>query len=807
MEIVDSNRLGLGSLSLDQQTLDSLNKFYKEDEPLTFPSPHFLGLGVGLLKVSSEDSSFRLHFEAVLKSCKRDCFLDDLSYAHYVIGTDLLLKEGYQGFFSDLNNQSNFILSLGRAVYNKCKLNKGINSELVAQKTKIKAKDFKELAEFLQVRVLVIQPLEEKVKSYNSSLEASVHFLMTPSYLTYLCKYPSLPEAEYNSKLFCKLYYTNSLQFRIDYLKNKADCLDQKNTQLQRQNSQLSKICMKVIKANINSMDPGKLKKITEDLKKFSSNSRHLEQLERFLEIRKCDYCLQHKNFMVLECGHKVCFEDLIEVVASATDNKMILNNFEKTLYEEPKCPVYCPVMISRETILAVLGDKFNYYQSLAFEREAVQNPRTKHCNLCKTDQYLENFEEGFCGDICSGCIVACLRIGRRECPVCVSEFPEKSVRAMMLRTNFCVDCKQEKTLIKEFIGKTCEAHDIVCIECLEKTLKLNFCRPCMGYIDEGFKIKLNLAMHRECWVCHNPYSRSEPLEQKNCFCGVCSECQRNDIEKCLFCEERLPEEVTRDLDLRNALKKAKESLKQFHCSFCNLTVDIKDIYMGKCTHGICANCMKKYMEAYLNCENFDKLGKCPECEEDTFEDRVQRFIELNPQFEEIYSSVMISSEFTLISCPNCRTPQEPSEHRMNRCLKCDFLFCKNCQKSWHGEEDCFAAQIEEDIRAMEEAGLEVAQCPGCKHPYSKREEGCSHVVCVYNKCKMEFCFQCSCIRSPTLAHGNHYHRPECPFYSPQGDFEDEFLPQECSECKKLGDLCVRPQSLIRRCRFAQGER
>ena len=51
-----------------------------------------------------------------------------------------------------------------------------------------------------------------------------------------------------------------------------------------------------------------------------------------------------------------------------------------------------------------------------------------------------------------------------------------------------------------------------------------------------------------------------------------------------------------------------------------------------------------------------------------------------------------------------------------------------------------------------------VGQCPGCKTPYVK-DKGCLHVKCLKDACRIDFCFQCSCIRSPTMAHGNHFHR------------------------------------------------
>ena len=50
-----------------------------------------------------------------------------------------------------------------------------------------------------------------------------------------------------------------------------------------------------------------------------------------------------------------------------------------------------------------------------------------------------------------------------------------------------------------------------------------------------------------------------------------------------------------------------------------------------------------------------------------------------------------------------------------------------------------------------EESGLVVMPCPHCLEIVCK-DDGCEHVKC--RTCSKDFCFQCSCKRSPTLAHG-----------------------------------------------------
>ena len=81
--------------------------------------------------------------------------------------------------------------------------------------------------------------------------------------------------------------------------------------------------------------------------------------------------------------------------------------------------------------------------------------------------------------------------------------------------------------------------------------------------------------------------------------------------------------------------------------------------------------------------------------------------------------------------------------------------------------------------------------CPYCLNIYAKDNE-CDHVNC--HNCKKDFCFRGSCKRTPTIEHGNHYHRPSCKYFS-EFTGADE-VQEKCTECKKLGKICPRPIAL-----------
>ena len=84
-------------------------------------------------------------------------------------------------------------------------------------------------------------------------------------------------------------------------------------------------------------------------------------------------------------------------------------------------------------------------------------------------------------------------------------------------------------------------------------------------------------------------------------------------------------------------------------------------------------------------------------------------------------------------------------------------------------------------------------------------DDGCDHVICSQADCKIDFCFSCSAIRSPIMTHGNHYHRPNCSFYSYYNGDDDRY-DEKCIRCKLKRSLCEKPKNLKEKCRFQEGE-
>jgi hypothetical protein len=155
----------------------------------------------------------------------------------------------------------------------------------------------------------------------------------------------------------------------------------------------------------------------------------------------------------------------------------------------------------------------------------------------------------------------------------------------------------------------------------------------------------------------------------------------------------------------------------------------------------------------------------------------------------DIYARNLIEAN----ECPKCKLPYVTDEVKI-RCSSCFYQFCDKCLRDL---ENCKCLDDEEIF------GSDFSACPGCRCLYAK-DLGCSHVKCLKKECAVEFCFQCSAFRSPTLAHGNHYHRPQCSFFSEylNGDVFD----QKCEKCNERGTLCERPKNLKVPRRISAGE-
>jgi hypothetical protein len=172
----------------------------------------------------------------------------------------------------------------------------------------------------------------------------------------------------------------------------------------------------------------------------------------------------------------------------------------------------------------------------------------------------------------------------------------------------------------------------------------------------------------------------------------------------------------------------------------------------------------------------------------------------LDPEDYEKWAYFTLTKQLNTTQCPSCKNEFEVFMSRKAICpnYECKNEFCKKCKGKYHEIGDCEELYFKERIKELEEIDEEgggVTQCPSCRTPYLKSTTTCHHVDCLNPNCEVSFCFNCACIRSPTLAHGTHYHRPQCDFYNLYENEDDEF-DANCTQCNKTKSLCSRPKNL-----------
>ena len=85
-----------------------------------------------------------------------------------------------------------------------------------------------------------------------------------------------------------------------------------------------------------------------------------------------------------------------------------------------------------------------------------------------------------------------------------------------------------------------------------------------------------------------------------------------------------------------------------------------------------------------------------------------------------------------------------------------------------------------------------ITQCPRCRLT-CLRDKWDSLGMCIDLNCRVEFCFEGCCLRSPIKAHGAHYHRPQCKYYMFYNGANDK-KENNCKEFTRLGVMCKPPK-------------
>lgn len=156
--------------------------------------------------------------------------------------------------------------------------------------------------------------------------------------------------------------------------------------------------------------------------------------------------------------------------------------------------------------------------------------------------------------------------------------------------------------------------------------------------------------------------------------------------------------------------------------------------------------------------------------------------------------------------CPGCgsvvtlaNTPVGPAGAS---CLRCRRRFCTKCKLIWSAGHKCDVAQALIHYREQLVTQLEfdeyaeplgLKQCPGCDNACEKSDpDECDHMKCF--SCRKEFCWTCLADRTVILHHGNHYHRPDCRFFTPYDGVPT--MEPGCEICAATGKPCEPPKLL-----------
>lgn len=238
----------------------------------------------------------------------------------------------------------------------------------------------------------------------------------------------------------------------------------------------------------------------------------------------------------------------------------------------------------------------------------------------------------------------------------------------------------------------------------------------------------------------------------------------------------------------------------KIQCPICSSDVSVDDnIITLDCEHRICKDCltswlMVKYDLGQWDLDNF----KCfvPECNQ-MINIHILKHIIGDEKFSKMCDKLV---EKLCMNCPyhDCKMifMNELKNRQKITCPSCQRDICSKCNEKYHDTKAC-PKLFNIALKALKNEKLNV--CPECFEVYLK-DDKCAHVKCM--KCNTEFCFECSCLRLPTMSHGNHYHRLDCKFFFEKVDQKtkkpartDDYDPNNCKLCKESGKACKRPIS------------
>ena len=552
----------------------------------------------------------------------------------------------------------------------------------------------------------------------------------------------------------------------------------QQLSELGKMNQVMVKLIFDQIKLNIDNLkiNPGLYQAIAY-LKKNGENATVLEDA---LKSKFCCICKQPKRDTIqINCSHIYCISCIQYLISNDTNGKIVLNEEECKTSARAKCRAPNCNKVIGENVLKQIYSNFD-----ELKRNSELRNRYTCCN-CKTENSVGQMLVS-CRHMCNICALLYMKCEHFNCLECAKAFSAEDRNNLNDIESECYGCRKNFNVFKGIIESPC-GHNY-CMRCFDESGS--------ACLQSGKKIDLDARLvkgvSRVCSKCEKSYDSLKSIDLKrSCLCKICDECfcldasNESSMASCASCSAPYSD-------------KCQSYLKNefLACEIC-LRIQPKSefITLNPCTHSFCRECFTSNVNTHFKEKNIEDIIRCMNCK-----------IDINPnQYDSIFEKAInneivafkLEGNVNTIQCYNCKHSFQVIEKlRKQRCNNCGYHTCEVCKNAFHEEEyDCWGKYIDERLVDLEQLEDEngVTQCPGCRTPYLKNS-GCDHVECIIKKCRVSFCFSCSCLRSPYLAHGTHYHRPSCRFFNKE--FDEVSYEYNCEACRKLGSACPRPKDL-----------
>jgi hypothetical protein len=581
-----------------------------------------------------------------------------------------------------------------------------------------------------------------------------------------------------------------------------------KKKMIDEKTEEIENLILKVVEKAVNFGVFETVHKATDDYFKYDEtiNSRKFHETVRKIECFCCRAIIKDDE-VKLPCGHKFRLNCFVQRVLNLTNQKVVLLEEEKASLQPLAC--ICNEPIPEE----ILKKNISNYSKYLKDSEARIRINCKRCKYrLEKKAFLTK-----CMDYCITCQILFMRLGYFEtCHYCEEKITAQEMSALSNVKIKCDKCNSNLPSLQAFPYLICE-HNF-CFKCAKACLinenKWNCPKGCKK------EIKIDQAywyLKGQCIKCKNEFFKYEDyFMYKNCNCLTCKDCMIQSKEnKCEICKIPYSGYIQYLLQEFKDLK----AKRMRDCPVCGEKKDIDDMIMFQnCAHFICPDCMKGTAKAAYENSEIIKIFKCfdPECNAAISEEQLEEFFSLHKKnllesteennYWDKVNYLKIKQDIKLSKCPKCPAEFLTGKARRVICFSCGYNYCTKCFEDFHPPDDsCQSTFIKRRIAEIEQMypNEPISQCPECKSPFLK-DDHCNHVTC--KDCKIDFCFVCSAIRSPILAHGNHYHRPQCTDYGALPKGEVDKVSDKCTQCVKVNGICPRPANLAVRGRYADGE-